>query len=788
MIQFVPRPMPEGVQETAEPLHLPDYPDWFQHLLRLRGVKTQAEADAFLHPSLDQLHDPLLMQGMEDAVALINQAIRQGQHMLVYGDYDCDGVCATAILVESLRGMGAHVNFYLPNRHRDGYGLNTKAIDQFALTHQLLITVDCGITNVGEVRHAKKQGMKVIVTDHHQLGAELPKADAVLNPLLGDYPFRRLCGAGVALKLCQALRGTDGVMAVIDLAAIATVADLVPLLGENRVMVAEGLKRMHASPRPCLRALAETLHWKGDCTAMRIAFQIAPRLNAAGRLQDARQAVELLLASDMETARPAAQALDEINFRRKEQEQVVLTAARELVKDADAQADRCILVMGEGWETGVIGLAAGRLCERHYLPTLVLSKNGNTAVGSCRSIPGINIHRLLTSCSDLFQRFGGHEMTAGLTMDADQVEELHRRLKELLATADFAQPAHFRRQLEYDMAVSLPDLTFEAVDALAALEPTGLDNPAPQLLLRGVAPVLPRAVGGDGTHLKLALQQGDSVLDAIAFSKGDQAQKLPSLFSCICTPAVNHFNGHAAVQVQIQALNPQDTWVLPILQEIDWLVSNKNQFPFADHQEGKSPREAPLLAKPADLARWVKGKTPTLFIAHHPDTAAAFQRQHPAVPVATGAPGEPHGHTLLVDMDLAQLQGKWKRVVLLEGDLLPGEAAAICHNLPQAEIRAMPLNDALRDALHQLYLPREAMLQLYMAIKAQAPTSMAAWCQLAMRPAHVLYTALYTFQQMKLLTFAPYPLTLTLLEKPPRQEIDDLPLRQYLQACFPAEG
>lgn len=399
------------------------------NLLRYRGVSTPEEAERFLHPRLTDLLDPLTMPGMEKAVSIIRQAVREQWGITIYGDYDVDGICATSIMLETLRDLGAqHVRPYIPSRHEEGYGLNADAIELLAKESRLLLTVDCGITNLDEVALAKKRGMTVIVTDHHQLAEKLPEADAVLNPLIEPYAFKRLCGAGVALKITQALLGMDGVEKRIDLAALATVADIVPLMEENRVIVREGMMRMGTSARPGLKKLMELAQVSQPVNTGHLGFRLAPRLNAGGRLETAEQCVKLLTTKDEAEATAIATHLNGLNQERQAMEkQIVEQAISAIPAQVNFRTDFAIVILGQEWNNGVIGLAAGRICEKYHFPTIVLSQHGDLAVGSCRSIPGVDIHQMLTACKalyqaeghgQLFERFGGHSQAAGLTIRA----------------------------------------------------------------------------------------------------------------------------------------------------------------------------------------------------------------------------------------------------------------------------------------------------------------------------------------------------------------------------------
>lgn len=533
-------------------------PGWLSALLRARGVDTEEKADHFLNPSLKDLHDPYRMEGMESAVKLIRRAIAAGDRIMIFGDYDADGVCATSILLETLTELGAQVSFRLPSRQKDGYGLNENAIREISEKAKLLITVDCGISNRAEVALAKELGMTVIVTDHHQLPEALPEADAVLNPLIGNYPCPFLCGAGVALKICQALQGTAGLEKRLDLAAIATVADVVPLMDENRIIVREGLERIRKTGRPGLKALLEFSGTAGPLQADALAFRLGPRLNAAGRLGDASLAVRLLLTGMPEKAADTAGKIEEMNHQRQNMEREITAAAiSQITGSPSFGEDRILIAAGEGWNPGLIGLAAGKICEKFYRPSIVLSlpEDGGPAVGSCRSIPGVNIFELLRDCEDLLVRFGGHAQAAGLTVVRGNIPALRERMNRILR--EQIDAAVFVRTLDYDMEVPFRNWTEETLAELDLLEPTGYGNPVPVFLLSGAQVQSMRRVGRDLSHLQLQLLTPESTLvKGIAFSMGEEAEKDHLDIDVLYRPVRNEFNGRTSIEAQISALRP----------------------------------------------------------------------------------------------------------------------------------------------------------------------------------------------------------------------------------------
>ena len=531
-----------------------DLPDWMSALLSARGIKTDEAARRYLSPSLSDLHDPFLLPGMAETVALLKDAISRGDTILVYGDYDADGVCAASILLETLHEEGASLAYRIPSRHVEGYGLNCDAIREVAQKAKLLITVDCGISNVQEVALAKELGLTVIITDHHQPPEILPAADVVMDPLLGDYPFPYLCGAGIALKICQALQGVAGVEKRLDLAALATVADVVPLLDENRVIVREGMRRMETTSRPGLKALLASAGTEPPLTADHLAFRLGPRINAAGRLGDAKLGVHLLLTPDPAKAQHIAGLLETANRTRQDLEREITASALTQLSLEELAKSHVIIVSGEGWNPGLVGLTAGRLCERFHLPAIALSLRDGTATGSCRSIPGVNIYRMLSACADLLEHFGGHEQAAGLTLKEETLPLLRERLEKVISES--APEETFLPAMEYDLTVPFRTWTPKALELLDRLEPTGCGNPPPLFLLKDAEVQSIRRVGRDGSHLKLTVLDEDlSVVDGIAFSKGEVADEAPRTLDLLYRPVRNDFRGRIAIEAQVAAIN-----------------------------------------------------------------------------------------------------------------------------------------------------------------------------------------------------------------------------------------
>lgn len=535
-------------------------------ILYNRGLTTPEAAREFLECGRQRLHDPFLLRDMDRAAGLLKEHAAAGRPILVYGDYDVDGVTGTAILVEVLRRLGARVDYRIPNRFAEGYGLNLAAVRQAAAEgYACILSVDTGISALAEAAAARELGLCLVVTDHHEPGPELPAAAAVVNPKRPDcsYPFKGLAGAGVAFKLAQALLGRDDpfLWDLLDIVALATVADMVPLVGENRSLVKEGLARLAQPRRPGLAALKEVsgLERSQAVSAGHIAFGLGPRLNALGRMGDARAGVELLLTPDPERALELARHLDAENRSRQETEAAILAEAlAQWEQQRPEEKEFCIVLAGEGWHPGVVGICAAKVVEHAYRPAILLSVSGDEARGSARSIPGFHMYRALYACRDLFTRFGGHAMAAGMTLAARDVPELRARLNRL--AQEWLTPDDLTPRLEVDACV-LPEQVDAALAAeLARLEPYGLGNPPPVLALGDLAVVESRPVGKEAKHLKLRLRAGERVYDAIGWGLAGPGAPgaLPpgARVQVAFQPELNEWNGNRRLQLVLADLRP----------------------------------------------------------------------------------------------------------------------------------------------------------------------------------------------------------------------------------------
>ncbi|MGE4545036.1 MAG: single-stranded-DNA-specific exonuclease RecJ [Pedobacter sp.] len=534
-------------------------------LLR-RELSSLDEVQAFLQARLSSMPDPYLMADMGKAVERLGKAVRDGEGISVHGDYDVDGVTGTALLVETLRAFGARVDYSIPLRLRDGYGVSDRALESCAGSGAaLVITVDCGISAHAQAERARELGLDLIITDHHQPPDILPEALAILNPARSDcpFPFKSLAGVGVVFMLLVALRKhlresgyrnnqpEPDLRFGLDLVALGTIADIVPLKGLNRALTKAGLELLSHSGRAGLQALKKVAGVeKVNCGT--VGFRLAPRINAAGRLEDAAVGVELLLGSSVAGAMPTAELLDQVNSERQTIEQQTLEQADERWQQQSEGATHSIVLADERWHPGVIGIVASRLVEKYHRPTILIALNNGVGKGSGRSIKGLHLYRALADCGPFLQGFGGHEYAAGLTIDADKVAKFARMFEDLARqrlSAEDLLPRQF-----YDGEVSLEDLDLDAVDELSRLAPFGAGNPQPVYLVRGVFVQGAQVIGG--SHLRFVACQGAHGLPCIAFGMGALHDRLSGPQDILFTPQRNDWRGKSSLQLQVRDIRP----------------------------------------------------------------------------------------------------------------------------------------------------------------------------------------------------------------------------------------
>jgi len=544
-------------------------------LLLCRGIDTPDAAKQFLKPGLSGLRDPRELPGIAEAVEAVFQAVENRQRIVVYGDYDADGMTGTAILCRCLRRLGAVVDFYVPHRIDEGYGLNDEALRTIAQQGtSLVITVDCGIASLPEAEMARQLGLRLIVTDHHAPAARLPDAEVIVHPGLPDseYPFPGLCGAGVAFKLawalCQRACGggrvrpalRDFLVEAVGLAAIGTVADVVPLVDENRALVHAALAQ--SLRKQCnlgLTALMKTtgLDRKKQLSADDVAFVLAPRLNAAGRLGQAELAVELLLTEDAARAAELAGYIDEMNGRRQHLERsIYLAASKQAQAQFNPEADLALVLAERGWHPGVIGVVAGRLAEKYHRPVVLIAWDElgvQPGTGSGRTACGLNLHRALAACGEHLVQHGGHAAAAGLRIEDSRINDFRRAFVDY-AAAHISQEDR-QAEIWIDAETVLGALTLRTVEQIERLGPFGTSNPRPLLCASGVnVAERPRRIGSNERHLSVRLAQHDVALRAVAFGNGDWAEQLERVdqpLDVVFRPVVNHFAGRRSVELHL---------------------------------------------------------------------------------------------------------------------------------------------------------------------------------------------------------------------------------------------
>lgn len=550
-------------------------PSVVARLLISRGIEQSEDVRRFLDSKLSDLRDPEDLPGVRDAVLVIVAAIKERTPTVIYGDYDADGMTSSAILFSCLKLLGADVSYFVPNRLEDGYGLNPESLRRLARRgKRLVITVDCGIGSIAEAQLCRELGMRLVITDHHRIDGPLPQADAIVHPAhpAADYPFAGLCGAGIAFKLawalcqevCQSKRVTEPLreflLQALALAAMGTVADVVPLLDENRVLVKHGLKSLKACPTPGLKQLMRLtkLNQRAHLQSEDIGFLLAPRLNAAGRLGQAQLGVELLTTKDDDRSQQLAEYLEQLNGNRMTLERsVYLAANKQATTEFDPDTDPALVLSGVGWHLGVIGVVAGRLAEKYSRPVIILSLDavsGRPATGSGRAgCSFVDLHAALAECEHRLVRFGGHRAAAGLTICESELQAFRSEFCEAVARQYADNDVSDDWQI--DAETGLGQLTFEVVQQIESLAPFGHGNPRPVLCAAGVQLVdSARKMGAGDRHLSLRLTQDGVQVGAVAFGRGEWCQPMnehDGLLDVVFQPMINEFAGRRSVQLQL---------------------------------------------------------------------------------------------------------------------------------------------------------------------------------------------------------------------------------------------
>ena len=536
-------------------------------IMAKRGIKEE-DARHFFHPQLTELHDPFLMKDMDKAVERLNEAMGRKERIMVYGDYDVDGCTAVALVYKFLQQYYSNIDYYIPDRYDEGYGVSRKGIEYANETGvKLIIILDCGIKAIEEIQYAKELGIDFIICDHHVPDDEMPSAVAILNPKRSDdsYPFKHLCGCGVGFKLMQAFAKSNGIpfsmlIPLLDFCAVSIAADIVPVTGENRIIAYHGLKQLNQNPNIGLKAIIDICGLSGRTLSMTdIVFKIGPRINASGRMENGRESVDLLVEKDFATALSKAKHINEYNEQRKDIDKQMTEEANQIVSRLESQQKHSSIVLyDENWKKGVIGIVASRLTEIYVRPTVVLTKDGDIATGSARSVAGFDIYSAIKSCRDILMNFGGHTYAAGLTLRWDDVKIFRERFQKYVD--EHILPEHTEAALNIDAVIDFKDITKKMHAELKKFGPFGPGNPKPLFCTTEVYDFgTSKVVGREQEHIKLELvdSKSNNVMNGIAFGQSGSARYIKSKrsFDIAYTIEDNVFK-HNEIQLQIEDIRP----------------------------------------------------------------------------------------------------------------------------------------------------------------------------------------------------------------------------------------
>ncbi len=563
---------PEGNSEMVERIEKElNVSKVIANMLVQRGMETFDEAKAFFRPELDHLHDPYLMKDMDKAIARINRALEKNEKILVYGDYDVDGTTSVALVYSFLKEIHSNIDYYIPDRYSEGYGISYKGID-FAdeNSFDLVIALDCGIKAVEKIEYANNKGVDFVICDHHNPGENIPQAVAVLDPKRKDcaYPYKELSGCGVGFKLLQALTiknelNFDNLLSFLDLVAVSIASDIVPITGENRILAYYGLKRLNESPRLGLKSIIEiTGLMKKEIGISDCVFKIGPRINAAGRIESGRSAVELLVAENKEYAWEMSRKINEINETRQNFDRNITEEALSIINESsELQEGKSTVLYKEDWHKGVIGIVASRVIEHFYKPTVILTKSNGKATGSARSVAGFDLYSAIEACSDLLENFGGHKHAAGLTMKPENVEKF--RLKFESEVARTITPDQLVPKIKIDAQLSFTKITPKFYRIIKQFSPFGPGNMSPVYVTENVSDSgYSKAVGQEETHLKLdVVDESRARMQGIAFSMAEDY--LPSIkqkkdFDICYSIEENEYMGRTSLQLRVREIKIKD--------------------------------------------------------------------------------------------------------------------------------------------------------------------------------------------------------------------------------------
>ena len=553
----------EEVQQLSSELNNLDAT--LTNILLQRKIDTFEKAKTFFRPSLDEIHDPFLMKDMDKAVERLQQAIKNQEKILVYGDYDVDGTTSVSLVYSYLKNYYEHLAYYIPDRYTEGYGISYQGIDYAAENDfKLIIALDCGIKAIEKVDYATEKGVDFIICDHHRPGDEIPKAIAVLDQKREDcnYPYKELSGCGVGFKFMQAWTQKEEkdeakLLEYLDLLAVSTCADIVPITGENRVFVYYGLKQINENPRLGIKTMVELAKLKNELTVTDVVFTIAPRINAAGRIETGNKAVEMLVEENKEKALEFGGNINELNIERKELDKAITAEALKQIEDnADLQDKKTTVLFQDNWHKGVIGIVASRLIETHYRPTIILTESNGKATGSARSVKDFDVYDAIDECSDLLEQFGGHKYAAGLTMKLENLEAFTQKFEEVVSKQ--IDPELLIPQIGIDSKLELNQITAQFYKILKQFAPTGPGNMRPVFMSENVFITnKSRKIGEDKTHLRLEVFQEENPnikFNCIAFGMAHTLDELDEgvPFSIVYSIEENHWNGNTTLQLNLK--------------------------------------------------------------------------------------------------------------------------------------------------------------------------------------------------------------------------------------------
>lgn len=528
-------------------------------LLVARGITDFASAKKFFRPDLASLHSPWLMRDMDKAVARILEALKYNEKILIYGDYDVDGTTSVAVVYKFLQNLSGNIEYYIPHRYKEGYGISKQGIDYAALNDiSLIISLDCGIKSIELVEYAKLKGIEFIICDHHLPDDTLPDAIAILNPKQPgcDYPYKELCGCGVGFKLVCALQEKLGFSIndcyqYLDLVAIAIAADIVPITGENRIMVFFGLKKLNSNPVTGVKALLKLAAFQAEITVSSLVFVVAPRINAAGRMDEAIKAVKLFIEEDFDVAMTIAEQLHDDNTVRRTADSSITEEAIAIIDNNENwKTKKSTVVYSENWHKGVVGIVASRLIERYYRPTIVLTRNGDYAVGSARSIAGFNLYEAIHTCKDHLIGYGGHFAAAGMTMKTESIEAFSQKFEQVVS--ETIDPKLLVPELVIDTEIQLSDITSSFYNILKQMEPFGPGNMRPVFIIKGISDTRHCRLLKD-QHIKFCLKKDKYMIDGIGFNMADKFHVLQhnKPIDVVFTIDQNSWNGNTTLQLRI---------------------------------------------------------------------------------------------------------------------------------------------------------------------------------------------------------------------------------------------